>query len=702
MERIASRKYGLACQVIGSVGAILAAVDPGTAMAQPAAVTSVTVGSDNVVDSGTITATEPGAVALWAESQSDGNCGSNTVNVTGDIIGDRWAIFARGCGVSTVNIDAGNSVQSIGGNTVTLWNIAGTTAVTNIDGVLAAPSDNGIALVVFGTSTETTLGDGAVMRGRFIGGDETDLLTINAGGTWYTGGESDFWTGEDSLFNAGVIAVTSDATMLNLESFTNEGTLLLGENSLSLPDLTSFTNSGTVELTTGSLNLPELLSFVNYGTLAIASGQTAPDAAFRSLVLDEEVDAVVTLPTLTNFGTVTLVNDQAGDVLQIANDYVAGKGSMLLIDVGGGTSDQIVIGGSVTGTTQLFVNKVGALGSAPILVAAAGRADRRAFSIANPAVTRLIDLKLRQSNGQFFLFAAPNATAFQPLAMAGLVKDMWYQSAESYSTFRPRARNLDRRNNAGFALWGQSFAGRNGFESRSTGAGDDRLQVTRYGAQFGIDLPIAVNGVTAGLTSGYQRASGDYRSTPGAAIVTGFNVGGYVQFVSSGGAYGGALVKMDRNEGRLSNQAFALADDHKSTVAGIKGEVGYRWSAGSTHLNVEGGLSAIRTMIDGFAVEGVAYSFHRSTTARASLAARAQFSGPLVPFVEARLSHEFGDSARMAMNASDDADDVRLPARGTSARLEAGVGHGRSGPSLAGWIEAGKVRGMGLSVDIGF
>lgn len=150
---------------------------------------------------------------------------STTVNVTGNVTANNIGITTLTCGLSTINVLAGNTVSVTGTGGAALLSISLSRAETNIDGrVLAAtPADR--ALDVREAASVTTISGTGLLSGTFDGDEWADDITIAAGGVWRTSGTSDFRGGVDSVVNYGTFNGEGGATLVGLETFSSSGAI---------------------------------------------------------------------------------------------------------------------------------------------------------------------------------------------------------------------------------------------------------------------------------------------------------------------------------------------------------------------------------------------------------------------------------------------------------------------------------------------
>jgi hypothetical protein len=630
---------------------------------------------NNVTNTGTVTATGDWSRAVIAQSYS--YTGTNTVNVTGNVSADFHGIVALGFGDSIVNVGTGYSVASTGVSPggIAILNIANGTATTNIDGTVTASARDVRGLDVRSASSFTTIGDTGSLFGTFDGTEGADSFALSSGGQWSTAGTSDFGGGSDTLTNAGLIIAGDGTTFSNLTVFHNSGTLALEAGTFALPQSTDFTNSGTIALVGGATTITSAAPLVNDGVINLQNGSDA-------------------------------------DILTITNGFTATGNSALWVDASDTSNDKLVILGAVTGVTQISVIGTGAPTATVSQIVTADSADPGAFVIVDNSANSMTSYGLRQSGGNFYLYAAPSAIALQPLAVANVTQDMWHQSADILSAYM-ESRGTDGaggRTN-GLGVWGQAYVSSDRYGGRDTqtvfgGAVDvdNRVKTDRQGLQAGIDFRPSDGQFIVGVMGGYQKAKADTRSSNGGIRAHGYNVGAYAHVGDATGLYGNVLVKADWNNVRLPNSAFDTADGRpNSRSIGAEGEVGMRWERGSTSFDVGGQLAYVRTTIDGFSAQAIDYDFGHSDSVRGRLNAEATFGGRLAPFVSAKLFHEFDGSSKLRLTSGTEFDHVDGEGRGTWARLEGGVGAKKGpGPLVAAWAEVGDVRGLGLRAGYRF
>lgn len=664
---------------------------------------TLAMNGDNVTNTGTAIATGDWARGVIAATFRGTSCGTNTVNVTGNVTATYHGIVAFGCGASAVNVLANNSVTNTGLEGIPIINISSAHAIIYVEGSVIARSSDAIAIDVRSRSSMTTIGNGGLVFGAFDGTEGADIYVVNSAGTWTTSGISAFDGGTDMLTNAGTINLAGATNFTGLETFNQLGRINLNSNTLTLSG-TPFTNAGTID-TSGSASILGVTAFNNSGTLDLGPGTfTVPAVAFTNsgTIFADEGNSTITGQTVfANSGTIDLQDGVPNDILTINSSFVGTGGSVLLIDAIGASADRLVINGAASGTTVVNVSNGGVFGfnQAGVLVVDSGTSSANSFVIgANPG-NGLFNFRLEQRGADFFLVTDPTAAAFAPLAIGNLAQDMWYQGTDAYLSYAALRRGNVSHRKTPVVPWAQLYASRDRYGDHETAIingsdfdFDNRLKTDRRGAQAGIDFGVA--DFTVGVTGGYQHAKSD-----GDVIgfdAEGYNLGLYGLFGGPTGIYGGLLIKKDWNEVRMRNASF---DNQRpdAEAAGIDGEVGYRFGSTAMLFDVQAGISHVRTKIDDFAARGLIYDYDRITSTRGRLGARVGFDRMFGAYVDAKLLHEFsGDTDLRLTDALNDFD-IDTRGRGTWGRVEVGVGANKgSGPQLAGWAEFGDVKGLGV------
>jgi len=321
---------------------------------------------------------------------------------------------------------------------------------------------------------------------------------------------------------------------------------------------------------------------------------------------------------------------------------------------------------------------------------------------------------LTQTGQDYFLTSAPNVLAFMPLQVGLAVPDMWYQSADAYTNYAAlRRMDIADDGATGFSIWAQGYANRDryGDEETATVFGnavtiDNRVHAGRHGVQFGVDFAPAGMMTAFGITAGYERARANHRSLDGGVHAHAFDLGVYAQYGAPTGFYATLLAKKDWTDVALTNPAFqtGTSGSPDARTTGIEGEVGYRWHPGSLAVEAGAGLAWAHTKFDTFSSNGIDFDLDNTKSLRGRLGVRATWMGsPLRPFLDAKLYHEFDGDSDLTLASGTVVDTVEANGRGTWGRIEAGIGGSSSfGGTLAGWVDVGNVRGVGVKGMIRF
>jgi outer membrane autotransporter protein len=624
-------------------------------------------GTTTSANSGTITGT--GGIAVWANSLLDGAVTVN--NLTGGTING---------GVDMT--DANDVVTNAG-----TWNASGTEnfylgtdAVTNQTG----------GIINFATGSS------------FSGLESlSNAGTINVAGTLAMGGST--------LSGAGTLNLAAAAAVTGLGATTLGGATNAGAGS-SLAGTGSFSNAGTLD-TAGAFTLSGFTTLSNSGTMDLAAGTlTVPAAVFTNtgtIIADEGATTITGQTNFANSGTIDLQDGAPGDVLTINSGFVGSGSSNLLVDYSGAAVDRLVITGAASGTTTINVTPTAnvVINATPLLVVDTGTSSANAFVLGTTSANfGLIDLNLTQTGADYFLTSTPNVAAVEPVVVGNLANNLWYQSADIYSNYAAlRRTDLGVARTSNLGLWGQLYYEHDTDDDQDVSVfGTDftvaRVSNKRYGLQAGVDYLLGLNSVL-GITGGYERDKADVRHSAADFKASGWNLGAYAMFGGASGFYGDALVKYDRAKLRFGSPLFdTMSGRPDITSWGARGQLGYRFLAGSVNFDLGAGLAYVSSKIDDFDVGTIAFDFDRMKSLRGDLSARLGFgSGPFAPFVEGRLFHDFDKDRKLTLISGTSVDTIDGEGRGTWGRIEVGIGaQNSSGPLLAGWGNFGDVTGFGV------
>lgn len=724
---------GIEADAVGTGTVTVTTLTGGTITATAGdAIETTAVGGATVVTVGAnITATGDGVDAT-------STTGAITVNVTGGNITatDDGIDIESTSGALNVTVAAGRTVS--GGSNAIEATTTGLLTVTN-NGTLTSTAVGGDAIAA-GTAGSSLINNnaGATINGdlELTGGVDTvnnrgtlnsfggsnfgagnDVLINFTGGVINLDGVVDFGAGTDSFTNntGGTINVLANSSLLNLETMANNGRLNLDVFTLTGTAGTAFVNGpGSFIDTNGSAAITGFASMTNSGTIDLAAGTfTVPAGAFTNtatglILVDEGATTITGQTSFSNAGVIDLLDGARNDSLVINSSY-AGTGagtSTLQVDVSGTTADTLTINGNVTGQTAIDVNVVG-LGvfvPAGILVVDVGAGFTStvdAFVIGEESGNPLIDFDVARIGQDFFLVTLLDPeTAFVPLAATGLMREMWYQSADEVfaHTLAPTAK-------LGLSVWGNVYGSqrRTGMTNEQFVNGvqydaDNNIEIDRYGFQAGVGYGFGMAEV--GLTGGYAnaQANGD-----GEFDADGWNIGLYGRYGGLTGFHAEALFKHDAYD--VSFDGLFDGNDVDASSTGVDGSVGYRFAVGVVpSLDVHAGISHVWSDMDGVSAFGFGYDFDDMTSTRGRLGVRGNFGGAYNPYLAATAYREFDGDGDVTLTNGAFSAPLESTGKGTWVRLEGGLAGGASmyGINVAGWVDFGDTRGAGIRAGFRF
>ena len=365
-----------------------------------------------------------------------------------------------------------------------------------------------------------------------------------------------------------------------------------------------------------------------------------------------------------------------------------------------------MVNGNVTGQTVVDVNTIGLGVFDPdgiqfVDVTGAFTSAVGSFVIGEESANPLINFDVERRGQDFFLVTLLDPeTAFIPLAATGLVREMWYQSADEVF-----AHTLTPSENVGLSVWGEAYGGqrRTGeTNSQTVNAvqydADNNIEIDRYGFQAGVGYGFGAARV--GLTAGYANAQGD---GDGEFDASGFNIGLYGQYGGLTGLHAEALFKYDSYDVEFDGLFDGNDVDGDST--GIDGSIGYRFAVGIVpSLDVHAGLSHVWSDIDDVAAFGFGYEYDKLTSTRGRFGVRGNFGGLYNPYLGATLYREFDGDGDLTITNGAFSSDLASTGKGTWGRIEGGIGgvSGTYGLNIAGWVDVGDTTGAGLRAGFRF
>ena len=744
---------------ITTAGAVTATVDGSTGVTGES-----TTGALNITANGAVAASGAGSAGIEAMSMTGNQAialnanvsgetglvssteGTRTITVgaAGSVDGADQAIQLLGTGATTIT-NAGRIGAAAGDLAIAVADDADITLVNGVGGVI-----NGS--ITLGAADDTITNAGTINAGTLDFGAGADLLTNQAGGVLSVAGATpilgletlnnagtinaatgltfdagntalantgtinlagalDLGAGTDSFANtgAGVLNLTANSSIVGAETFTQSGRINLNAFTLTGPAV-AFTNTGTLD-TSGNAGLAGFTSFSNAGTLDLAPGTfTVPAAVFANtgtILADEGAATITGQTSFANSGTIDLQDGATGDVLTINSAFVGSGGSNLLVDFNDTAADRLVLTGAASGTTTVNATfgGTGLLNLDGVLVVDGTTASSNAFVLGTVGgnTSALVDYSLVQNAGDFLLVSAPNASAFDPLAVTGFGRSLWYQSADEViaQTRLPAA-------TVGASFWGQVYLSRDKMDNGSTqvldGVAfdvDQNLRTKRRGIQLGFDYGFA--GGRVGVTGGYARAKADNRGIGDVGLkANGWNIGAYGQFGGFIGLHGELLAKHDRYNLDFNSGLFD-GEGADARANGIDGSVGYRFGfGGAATLDANAGVSFVRTKFDDVDAFGFNYDLGtiKSTRGRAGL--RATFGGVMAPYIDGTVYREFRGDGRVALFDGANVYGLETEGKATWFRIEGGILPNPTGLILAAWADLGDKKGIGARLGYRF
>ncbi|WP_378946689.1 autotransporter domain-containing protein [Mesorhizobium sp. ANAO-SY3R2] len=481
-------------------------------------------------------------------------------------------------------------------------------------------------------SAETRNGDTAVRIAGKVRGQAEEI--VYAGSTGDTridilaGGEVSsisgtstaiFATGTNVLIdNAGLISATSVPTLITggggATRLNNSGTFI-GRWFFDLGD-DLITNSGTFKLsgTSGFSDGNDL--FVNTGTVSLLASASLQD-----------------LERFENSSLVTMANNRAGDVLTLSGDY-AGTNGRLVLDIGansgGVTHDQLVIGGTATGTTTIALNSLrgGAMlpGRTLTLVDAAGGSAASAFVLAPETVNGGFAHYAINYDGladDFYISASEGLGLFQMLKVNEGAQALWRQSADAWSARTASLRDPAKDAEEQGRLWAQFYSSadeRDQTYSASAGDFDISYRQKHVGGQVGADLG-TLGGVTYGVTGGYLASALKFAGTNDRTDYDALNLGAYAQG-HWGNYFVNGLAKYDLFEAKIDSVTGGFTEKLDGGAYGLQLEAGARFGNEGFFLEPVASLAYSHTDLDTLAAAGATVDFDAANSLRGKIGAR--------------------------------------------------------------------------------
>ena len=405
------------------------------------------------------------------------------------------------------------------------------------------------------------------------------------------------------------------------------------------------------------------------------------------------------LEKFENLGTIDL-SDGMTATMNIDGDYFGGSGTVRM-EVSGALADRLMIVGAATGSSTVDVNFLteGVFSSSGILLIDAGASSADAFRLGSVTgnVSTLVDYTLTQNGSDYILFATPNEGGMRPLSLSVVAADLSHESAEVL--FKGMVKVPRVRRKQPFAFWNAPRGGSERVAALRSPASDTPDGTANLGSQFGAEMFVGQE-VAVGVTGSYGSANANRRLLSKGVQGGSSNYGLYAHYESKSGFYATALLKKDRENLQLTDSAFRATNGVGSSL-GLALGGGHRAQRGSVRVDVATSLAFLQTQIDGFSAEGINYRFGKSNSLRGRVGTRLNFDGPLAPFIDAEVHHEFAQGKGVTLTSGPASFSAKSDEENTWGRLELGFGSQlQPGPTFSAWGQLGKAEAVGLRAGI--
>jgi hypothetical protein len=356
----------------------------------------------------------------------------------------------------------------------------------------------------------------------------------------------------------------------------------------------------------------------NTGIIGVGTGSTTAT-----------VVALNNLETLNNSGLIEMRNGHTGDVLSISGNYVASGNAKLGIDVGATTADQLVIGGTATGKTQLLLqglsNATSRLAAPMVLIKAAGGSDPAAFTLPKTDFG-LIHYSLKYVDGTGYgLDATAGAPVYHALYVSEGAEDMWRKSADAVTDELTSMRDAPGSAESPTGrVWGLAYGASDSKSNSDLTDIDVKTRQDVSGVQFGADLTRNETGsdrFSFGFTGGYAESNANFEASPEKAKITTLNFGSYLS-LSHGHYFFDALGSVAQNSIELNDPVNQFDSTFSGTTYGLKTELGMRLGGGMFTYEPLATLSYDRSTTNNLTAMDQTIVFDPSETLRGTLGLR--------------------------------------------------------------------------------
>lgn len=577
--------------------------------------------SASTATTGTLAVTSGGSVssATGPAMNLTAGTGGLQLNLGGNVSsGSGPAVVATTTGSAVVNVAAGavisGLVNSATDSVIALNTASGTSSTINVAQGATIQASSGSA---FTTAIRATGGSVAVNNsGNIIGqidfsaltGANVGSISSGVGTTFQTGGLSVFSTGDDTFVNGGQLITAGQTTTFDFR----------GGNNV-------FNNSGTVIVGTVPVN--------------------PAGSVFR----------LISLTTLNNSGTLSMINGVAGDSLIAPGAAYVGSGAARLsVDTsiaGSASASDVFTVGSTSGRTSVLINDVTPTGSfsannptGVVIVSGTVHEGDFVLDAGSSYYNANVFGGVIESRGMFYsqlavdparglvLFSAPKVQAYQFATMGRQAQAVWHDTAprtERQAEVRDQLAN----GSATGGFWADvngSRLSRDASQSAINPGGavtyDTSYDQDVVSTIIGFDR-VAQSGAASwaiGGSIGNVQSKAEFSQGDGSIDMSGLVVSGYASVVRDG-MFVSASVGFNKLNADIKAEDLAgfTTQDTDIRSLGAAVDLGTHTAfADGTVFESSLGLAYVDSMVDGFAAAGAAFGDQNAESLRVSLGVR--------------------------------------------------------------------------------
>jgi outer membrane autotransporter protein len=718
-----------------------------------------TAGRDNVISGifansagGAVSVTNSGAIGQpniqlggdGIDASATAGVGALTINNSGAIVVSGKAISAATAGTGDINITNSASVIGLSNSAIVTSAVTGQTSLTlsaNVVGGIYGVVSNSMGGAVTLTNSASISGvAGGVWDFIPVGVASSGAQTLNNSATGQITGTGVGSSSATLQFTNPDSVQINNSGLINTAQTNHNGYALYvstGSNSSSLPAVTiANAASGTIDGallndTVGSTTLNNAGTWYTanrVSSFGAANTGAIVNSGLIQTVVDNPLGALSTtqftgLASLTNNGTVSLSNGLAGDSLTISGNYVGGSGSVLKLDIAGGSqslADELHIGGAASGRTTVVLNLIGTLApvSATPLITTGAASSPTAFSLTNgtlrDGLTQLA-IAYDPTTNVYYLDRTLNAAAFETTRFSEISQDAYYRSQAAWTSHLDEYRTSTAARGGeileGFQPWasfdvgGSSRSGADSIVVSGVFSGANVNYSQSYvGAQAGVDVVETIGGGSAllGVTLGFTNVDAKFAATSDQYTVDDFNVGAYAAYMQKGWFFN-ALIKFDPGSAQIKSPYAGYQHSLRSGEGGLSIEAGKRFDWRHVFVEPVISISGVRGSVSGsglatatsdYAVQDIVVKFGDDTSVRGRFGVRAgmspsrAFGGQLTPYAVLNAVDEFAGANKVSFNSGGSPITLRGSPLGAYAET-------RLGANVA-WAN-----GLALSVEVG-